>query len=207
MTNTYKAILGINWKLLQKQKEYLAFMVIEDKDQFTHNEHKALEGILSMIDAIQEAVVADNLVSESQVFTEENLEGWNEFDTTTDCDKENDITAEELIKGLEAIPVAAIEPVCDSTVQVQSAIELVEGRKYNILSLTEEDAFSDNLNDLKNLTFVRHTIGLSYFTGHKSLVEGKEIGLLCPFTFEEIKEEPTEVNLFGKVDTDETLEA
>lgn len=50
----YKVIKSIDWELLRRQKEWL----------ITNN----ADGLLSLIDALQDAAVADNIATKSEVF-------------------------------------------------------------------------------------------------------------------------------------------
>lgn len=78
MEATEKAIKGIDFKLLRKQKNELleTLTFLEDNVQYDDDEDAkvmrsridSLEGILNMIDAIQDAVVKDGIKTERQVF-------------------------------------------------------------------------------------------------------------------------------------------
>ena len=50
----YKVIKSIDWELLRRQKEWL----------INHN----ADGLLSLVDALQDAAVADNIATELEVF-------------------------------------------------------------------------------------------------------------------------------------------
>jgi hypothetical protein len=60
-------ITGIDWKLLRKQKRLLLQVINNDNVNF--KEKEALEGILNLIDAIQDYAVDDaQIVTEIEVF-------------------------------------------------------------------------------------------------------------------------------------------
>lgn len=64
-TNTHKAIRNIDWVLLREQKEYC-----ENEAANNTEVGHIYDGIVSMIDAIQDAAVADGLATEGEVFGE-----------------------------------------------------------------------------------------------------------------------------------------
>ena len=71
MEATEKAIKGIDFKLLREQKLSLLELITGFEKMGTAKSKKTaahLEGILNMIDAIQDAVVKDGIKTERQVF-------------------------------------------------------------------------------------------------------------------------------------------
>lgn len=193
MKNLNNFITGTDWKILQEQKGTLSEIVNKGEIGYItigQKDYASFEGILSLLDSLQDSVVADGLYPEHHVFL--NLEKFNELEKqwgVLDTSNEDSLVA-------SASP--AIEPVCDSTVQVQSTI-LIPGKKYKCLSLTEEDAFLESFKkgELKDLIFIKEA-NILYFSSEIC----DNIGLLPGATFKEIKEEPTEVNILGEIDTD-----
>ena len=65
MNHTKEALQGVNWPLLREQKEYC---INEANNNSECSE--IYDGIVHLIDALQDAVVADGIVSEYEVFGE-----------------------------------------------------------------------------------------------------------------------------------------
>lgn len=63
MNQCTKAIIKIDWDLLREQKEYCVNEAMNNADA-AH----IYEGILSLMDSIQDAVIADGLATEEEVF-------------------------------------------------------------------------------------------------------------------------------------------
>lgn len=101
-SRTHAAIIGIDWKLLREQKTHLFETVNStfDLNDIFPIYQEAIEGIIVLLDSLQDAVVEDGLFTQEEVF------------------------------GAEGS--LSIEPVCDGTVQVQSAIEDGENPAYAI---------------------------------------------------------------------------
>ena len=59
-------ITGIDWKLLRKQKRLLLQVINNDNVNF--KEKEALEGILSLIDSLQDSAVDEYGLDENLVF-------------------------------------------------------------------------------------------------------------------------------------------
>ena len=66
MENTIKAIQGIDFEMLKKQK--LGLLKVLDVVLPEESMYEALNGILNMIDNIQDAVVRDGFEKEKEVF-------------------------------------------------------------------------------------------------------------------------------------------
>ena len=66
MKKTLKAIENINWQLLREQKERL-FLDCNSKF-FKPEQQEDIEGMLSLLDCIQDAAVADGIATEEEVF-------------------------------------------------------------------------------------------------------------------------------------------
>jgi hypothetical protein len=66
MKHLIEAIEYTNWEMLRKQKYTLVKIHLGLNDPEQTDE--AIEGLLNFLDAIQDAVVADNLATEEEVF-------------------------------------------------------------------------------------------------------------------------------------------
>lgn len=62
MTTLHNTVSNINWKLLQIQKLYLLDLIESGHDT------TELWGVIHLIDAIQDAAIADNIECEAVVF-------------------------------------------------------------------------------------------------------------------------------------------
>lgn len=72
-SKTHAAIMGIDWKMLRWQKEVLfEFSKMEGNFNITELENSC-EGILSLLDSLQDAVVEDGLFKEEEVFAAETV--------------------------------------------------------------------------------------------------------------------------------------
>ena len=67
MNNIMNFISETDFKLLKKQKLHL-LDIIDLKDQVGEDQVDAIHGIVNMIDAFQDAVVADGIKTEKEVF-------------------------------------------------------------------------------------------------------------------------------------------
>jgi hypothetical protein len=73
MTNVTVNLKNVDWQLLQKQKEILAGILVEDKllyrqDKLLSSQAMALSGILSLIDEVQDQ--AENTLGSATVFND-----------------------------------------------------------------------------------------------------------------------------------------
>lgn len=69
MTKNIEEVLDrVDWRLLKKQKLALVDIVIADPEGRSAEEIAALEGVINLIDALQDAVIEDGLFSIDDVF-------------------------------------------------------------------------------------------------------------------------------------------
>lgn len=64
--NVSKAIKGIDWKILRKQKLHLLEILNNDESNITAEQHMSIEGIVCLIDSIQDESAEE--LSEETVF-------------------------------------------------------------------------------------------------------------------------------------------
>lgn len=88
-----EAILGIDWRMLKDQKMQLIFVI--ENGEISNKKRNALEGILHLIDAIQDAAIDDGITTKAQAFGSDEeaaadpilQKAWAEFEMTF-CDGE-----------------------------------------------------------------------------------------------------------------------
>ena len=101
-----KQTKGIDWKLLRKQKLHLLEILNNDESNITAEQHESIEGIVSLIDGIQDEATEE--LSEESVFgrTEIACSFTSEWDdgsiVTTDCfyNEETGEVEPEVSKGV-----------------------------------------------------------------------------------------------------------
>jgi hypothetical protein len=65
-------IRNIDWQLIREQKKIL--LELSSFDYFTGNTHEAFEGILGILDALQDFAVDEMGIDENEVFNFETIE-------------------------------------------------------------------------------------------------------------------------------------
>lgn len=90
MYNTSKALTRTGWPLLREQK-FLLISVINN-EVISPSEKEAIEGILCLIDALQDAVVEDGLVAKDVVF--ESAPDFTHYELARDWEQEDNFDPE-----------------------------------------------------------------------------------------------------------------
>lgn len=65
VNKTSGAIASIDWKLLKKQKKYLSELA--SKKRMSYENRILIDGVLILLDTIQDSAIADDLATELEV--------------------------------------------------------------------------------------------------------------------------------------------